>query len=106
MAVSFLTLIHRSFSSFFFSFAVTPSEANSNLLVKHGFDQTYQKSKKVKEGLSSFLPHLPGKASYCIIQLYVQMYHLLFRVILNQNLANLKWHITENTPTYLPFAYR
>lgn len=62
-------------SAFFFSFAVTPSEANSNLLVKHGFDQTYQKSKKVKEGLSSFLPHLPGKASYCIIQLYVQMYH-------------------------------
>lgn len=39
---------------------LTPSEANSNLLVKHGFDQTYQKSKKVKEGLSSFLPHLPG----------------------------------------------
>lgn len=40
--------------------APTPSESNSNLLVKHGFEQTYQKSKKVKEGLSSFLPHLPG----------------------------------------------
>ena len=46
--------------------AATPSESNSNLLVKHGFEQTYQKSKKVKEGLSSFLPHLPGKASYTI----------------------------------------
>ena len=43
--------------------AATPLETNDNLLVKHGFDQTYQKSKKVKESLSSFLPHLPGKAS-------------------------------------------
>lgn len=35
----------------------TPLETNGSLL--HGFDQT-QKGKKVKEGLSSFLPHLPG----------------------------------------------
>lgn len=48
-------------------YTATPSETNGNLLVKHGFEQTYQKSKKVKEGLSSFLPHLPGKAS-CIIR--------------------------------------
>lgn len=41
-------------------FAATPLETNGSLL--HGFDQT-QKGKKVKEGLSSFLPHLPGKAS-------------------------------------------
>ncbi|XP_029201452.1 mediator of RNA polymerase II transcription subunit 19-like [Acropora millepora] len=38
----------------------TPLETNDNLLVQHGFDQTYQKSKKVKESLSSFLPYLPG----------------------------------------------
>ncbi|XP_068680906.1 mediator of RNA polymerase II transcription subunit 19-like [Montipora foliosa] len=40
--------------------AQTPLETNANLLVKHGVEQTYQKSKKVKESLSSFLPYLPG----------------------------------------------
>ena len=51
--------------------AATPLETNGNLLVKHGFDQTYQKSKKVKESLSSFLPHLPGKASLILCIIYL-----------------------------------
>ncbi|KAJ7387130.1 nucleic acid-templated transcription [Desmophyllum pertusum] len=32
----------------------TPSETNSNLLVKHGFDQTYRRARKSRESLSSF----------------------------------------------------
>jgi len=54
-----------------FFVAATPLETNGNLLVKHGFDQTYQKSKKVKESLSSFLPHLPGKASLILCIIYL-----------------------------------
>lgn len=48
--------------------AATPLETNDNLLVQHGFDQTYQKSKKVKESLSSFLPYLPGKLSSSFVK--------------------------------------
>lgn len=59
--------------------AATPSETNSNLLVKHGFDQTYQKSKKVKESLSSFLPHLPGKASCVMCEICLFNYCIQYR---------------------------
>lgn len=39
------------------------STGSGNLLVQHGLEQVYHKfcSKKVKESLSAFLPHVPGK---------------------------------------------
>ena len=53
----------------FLHVAETPLETNANLLVKHGVEQTYQKSKKVKESLSSFLPYLPGKITSSLLHL-------------------------------------